>query len=341
MTMRAGSQTLDTVTRHPRVGFLGVGWIGLNRMESLVQSEAAEAAAIADPASEMLAQAARVAPRAKVAADLDELLDMDLDGIVIATPSAMHAGQSIKALKRGIPVFCQKPLGRTAGEVRAVIDAAKAADRLLGLDMSYRFTHAMRQVRDVVHSGELGHIYAVDVVFHNAYGPDKPWFYDRAQSGGGCVTDLGIHMIDLALWTLGFPAVTAVSSSLFSRGSVLGPDAGEVEDYALATLELEGGAAVQLSCSWRLQAGRNAVISAAFYGTGGGVAFRNINGSFYDFIAERYRGTACEQLCSPPDAWGGRAVVDWVTRIASDARYDPEAEQFAHVAHVLDRIYRR
>src|SRR5690606_6281670 len=123
-----------------------------------------------DPAPEMLAQAARVAPRAMVAENLDELLEMDLDGIVIATPSAMHAAQSIKALERGIPVFCQKPLGRTADEVQAVIDAAKAADRLLGLDMSYRFTHAMRHVRDVVLSGELGRIYAVDVVFHNAYG---------------------------------------------------------------------------------------------------------------------------------------------------------------------------
>jgi len=341
MTLRGGSFAFEAATKRPRIGFLGVGWIGLNRLDSLMQSDVVEAAAIADPAPKTLAQAAQVAPGARMASSLDELLEMDLDGIVIATPSAMHAGQSIKALERGIPVFCQKPLGRTAAEVHTVVDAAKAADRLLGLDMSYRFTDAMRHVRDVAHSGELGHIYAVDLVFHNAYGPDKAWFYDRTQSGGGCVTDLGIHMIDLALWTLGFPAVRAVSSKLFAQGTMLAPDAAEVEDYALATLELAGGMAAQLSCSWRLQAGRDAVISAAFYGTAGGVAFRNINGSFYDFIAERYRGTACERLCSPPDAWGGRAVVDWATRIAEDACYDPEAEQFARVAHVLDRIYGR
>jgi predicted dehydrogenase len=46
---------------------------------------------------------------------------------------------------------------------------------------------------------------AVDLTFHNAYGPDKPWFYDPAQSGGGCVMDLGVHLVDLALWTLGWP----------------------------------------------------------------------------------------------------------------------------------------
>ena len=50
-------------------------------------------------------------------------------------------------------------------------------------------------------------MYAVELAFHNAYGPDKEWFYDRRVSGGGCVVDLGVHLIDLALWTLGFPDV--------------------------------------------------------------------------------------------------------------------------------------
>lgn len=338
---RTASPAAENIPERPRIGFLGVGWIGLNRMTSVVQSGIADTVAIADPAPDMLAQALQVVPGAQVASSLDELLRMELDGIVIATPSGMHAEQSIMALERGMAVFCQKPLGRTADEVRTVIDAAKAADRLLGLDMSYRFTNAMGHVRDVVNSGELGHIYAVDLIFHNAYGPDKAWFYDRAQSGGGCVTDLGIHMIDLALWTLDFPRVVAVSSKLFSNGSMLGPDPGEVEDYGLATLELEHDVAVQLSCSWRLQAGREAVISAAFYGSRGGAAVRNINGSFYDFVAERYHGTASETLCSPPDAWGGRAVVDWATMLAAGTGYDPGAEQFARVSSVLDRIYER
>jgi predicted dehydrogenase len=61
----------------------------------------------------------------------------------------------------------------------------------LGVDFCYRFLDETVAVRELVESGELGEIYAVDLVFHNAYGPDKPWFYDRTQSGGGCVVDLG------------------------------------------------------------------------------------------------------------------------------------------------------
>jgi hypothetical protein len=98
---------------------------------------------------------------------------------------------------------------------------------------------------------------------------------------------------------------------------------------------------VQLACSWRLQAGQDAIISAAFYGTQGGAALRNVNGSFYDFTAERYRGTARETLSDPPDAWGGRAAADWARRLAAGERFAGDAERLVDVARVLDRIYGR
>jgi predicted dehydrogenase len=331
----------NTALARPRLGFLGVGWIGRHRMKAILETGAVEVAAIADPSPAMAAEAAQLAPGAELVATLDDLLDAGIDGIVIATPSALHAEQSIRALERGAAVFCQKPLGRTCAEVEAVIDAARAADRLLAVDLSYRFTDGMRRIRDLVASGELGRIYAVDLVFHNAYGPDKPWFYDPALSGGGCVMDLGVHLVDLALWILGFPAVAGVSGKLMAGGAPLRDHPDRVEDYAVATVELETGTAVQLACSWKLQAGCDAMISAAFYGTQGGAAFRNVNGSFYDFTAERFRGTARETLATPPDEWGGRAAADWARRLAAGARFDPASERLADVARVLDRIYGR
>jgi predicted dehydrogenase len=325
----------------PRVGFLGVGWIGRHRMQAILETGAVEAAGIADPSPETAAEAGKLAPGAELVGGLDELLDLGLDGVAIATPSALHAEQSIRALARGAAVFCQKPLGRTMAEARAVVDAARAADRLLAVDLSYRFTEGMRRIREAVRSGALGRVFAADLVFHNAYGPDKPWFYDPALSGGGCVMDLGVHLVDLALWTLGFPLVAGVSAKLFAGGAPLGEHPTQVEDYALATLELETGTAVQLACSWRLQAGCDAIISAAFYGTQGGAALRNIDGSFYDFAAERYRGTARETLAAPPDAWGGRAAADWAQRLAAGERFDEAADRLVEVARVLDGIYGR
>jgi predicted dehydrogenase len=325
----------------PRLGFLGVGWIGRHRMEAMLAAREVEAVAVSDLSPEMADEARKLAPGAELVGSLDELLDLGVDGVVIATPSALHAEQSIRALERGAAVFCQKPLGRTATEAKAVVDAARSADRLLGVDLSYRHTRAMQAIRDAVRAGELGRVFAVDLVFHNAYGPDKPWFYDPALSGGGCVMDLGVHLVDLALWTLDFPAIEDVSAKLMAGGQPVAGRTDIVEDYATATLELAGGAVVRLACSWRLQAGRDAVISAAFHGTDGGAAMRNLGGSFYDFTAERYRGTACETLTSPPDAWAGRAAAEWARRLAAGARFDPQAERLVEVSQTLDRIYDR
>jgi predicted dehydrogenase len=242
----------------PKIGFLGTGWIGRNRLEGMLAEGAVEAAAICDPSAECASEALKLAPAADVVGSLDEMLALGLDGVVIATPSALHAEQAAEALAAGCAVFCQKPLGRTAAEAEAVVAAARAADRLLAVDLSYRFTEGMRRIRELAANGVLGSVYAVDLVFHNAYGPDKAWFYDPAASGGGCVMDLGVHLVDIALWTLDFPVVEEVSARLFAGGAPLAP--GAVEDYALATLALDGGAAVQLACSWRLPAGQDAII---------------------------------------------------------------------------------
>jgi predicted dehydrogenase len=330
-----------TTTRRPRLGVLGAGWIGLHRMKAVMQSDIADVVAVADPSPEAMAQATQIASGAEAVGTIDDLLGADLDGVLIATPTALHAEQAIRALARGIAVFCQKPLGRTAAEVSAVVAAARTSDCLLAVDFSYRFTAGMQRIRDLVKSGGLGRVFAVDLVFHNAYGPDKPWFYDIARSGGGCITDLGIHLVDLALWVLDFPPVVEVSASLMAGGEALGPHAKLVEDYGVATLRLADGAIVQLACSWRLQAGRDAVISAAFYGTQGGARLHNIDGSFYDFRAEYYRGTARDTLTRPPDSWFGRAAVQWVQQLAAGLAFDPEAERLIDVAQVLDRIYGR
>ncbi len=320
-----------------RVGFLGTGWIGRHRMEAALATGAIEAVAVCDPSPECAEEAAKLAPDAKLLPSFEALLDEPLDGLVIATPSALHAAQSIAALERGIAVFCQKPLGRDAAEAQAVVDAAKQANRLLSVDFSYRYTAAAQAIAERVRSGELGQLFAADLVFHNAYGPDKPWFYDRAQSGGGCVMDLGVHLVDLLLWLLDFPEVTNVSSTLLSGGAPVPVDG--VEDYAVAQLTLANGLVARLACSWRLQAGQEAVIEASVYGTGGGASLRNVGGSFYDFEAKRLAGTSSETLVSPPDAWGGRAVAAWAEQLAQDRSFDASAERLVDVAKVLDRIY--
>jgi len=327
--------------RRPKIGFIGVGWIGAQRMQAVASSNAAEILALTDSSPEAARAAAAHAPGAQIAHDLESLLGFDLDGVVIATPTALHAAQAISCLGSGMAVFCQKPLGRSAAETMQVITAARSSDRLLEVDMSYRHVRSFALIKEVAQSGAIGEIYACDLVFHNAYGPDKAWYYDRRLSGGGCVIDLGIHLVDLALWILDFPAVETVSSRRFAQGKALAGGDGALEDYAVARVDFFTGASATLACSWHLPAGQDAVIRAAFYGTRGGLAVSNVNGSFYDFRAERYHGTAKEVLDDAPDAWGGRALSDWIARLGAQPNYDPAIETTQAVAAVIDAIYGR
>src|SRR5829696_9355951 len=239
----------------PRLGFVGLGWIGRNRLQSILDAGVAEVAAVHDVQADATREGLKLSPDAAVFSEFEELLNEDVDGVVIATPNCFHAEQSIAALERGIAVFCQKPLGRNARETRKIVEAARKADRLLGVDLSYRAIPAMRAVSDFVESGELGKVFAVDAKFHNGYGPDKAWFRDFSLSGGGCVLDLGSHLLDLALRLLGFPRVMRMQSSLFANGELLAKGDAKVEDYAVATIETVDGTVINLSCCWNLSIG--------------------------------------------------------------------------------------
>jgi predicted dehydrogenase len=322
-----------------RLGFLGTGWIGRNRMEAMLASGEATAAAICDPNAEMLEQARQSAPQAAVVDSLAAMLALDLDGVVIATPSALHAEQCIQALDAGVAVFCQKPLGRNAVEVAQVLAAAERADRLLGVDLSYRHTAAVEAIRARMLAGELGKVFAADLTFHNAYGPGAGWFWDPKLSGGGCLIDLGVHLVDLALWMLDFPDVADARAELMRDGRPTRPD--EVEDYAAGTLRLTDGRVIRIACSWNLNAGRDAVIEASFYGTSGGARMYNESGSFFDFSADLFTGRESVGIAAAPDDWGGRAASRWVRQLAAGERFAGSTSGLLETARALDELYAR
>lgn len=341
-----------TVATLPRLGFLGVGWIGRNRMEALARDGVARVTAVADPQPEALDAAVEVAPSAVRAGSLEELLEHELDGVVIATPSALHADQAVAALERGLAVFCQKPLARDAAETQRVLEAARAADRLLAVDLSYRHVQALRAAREQVASGAIGELHTLDLVFHNAYGPGKPWFTDPELAGGGCLIDLGTHLVDLALWLTEAAGssdrdrVVPLSSISGQRNHAIGVVTARtlslhghaVEDHATAELAL-GEVRARVACSWFSSAGRDCAFECTAWGSEGSVSVRNAGGSFYDFRAELWRGTGSETLVEPPDEWGGRAIAAWAERLRGDRSYDPATDELELVAETIGAIY--
>jgi predicted dehydrogenase len=268
------------------------------------------------------------------------MLSRELDGVVIATPNGWHAEQALACLERGVPVFCQKPLAIDGDETARVIAAAKAADCLLGVDFCYRHVQGMDELRRRLAAGDLGRIVSVDLQFHNAYGPDKAWCRDRRLAGGGCVLDLGVHLLDLALWLNCAPQMELASAQLFERGRrVSGRDAA-IEDLAFIELREREGASVRISCSWHSHIGRGAVISMRLLGTAGGAYWRNIDGSFYDFRLDLTRGDSAQCIGAPADDWGCRALLSWANRLQQDRSFDSDILLAARGASLIDEVYR-
>jgi predicted dehydrogenase len=330
-----------TVATRPRLGFLGVGWIGRSRLDAIARSGLGKITAIADASDEALRATSADYGAAASAHDLDELLAMGVDAVVIATPSALHVQQVRRALAAGAAVFCQKPLGLNAREASEAVAAACDANLLLGVDMSYRQLAATAAIDRLLSEGALGEVFAMELVFHNAYGPDKPWFYDYALSGGGCLIDLGTHLVDLALRFGRADRARVKTARRLAAGRTLGPGEPVVEDYAALELELSSGVPATVACSWHLHAGRDAVIDIQLHGTRGGACIRNVGGSFYNFEALLFQGTTDKVLVRPPDDWFGRAGVEWLRSLVAGARFDPEVEQLVTVAEIIDEAYGR
>jgi predicted dehydrogenase len=322
----------------PRLAFLGLGWIGQHRLQAIAATGRAAIVALADVEAAAVDAAAAIAPDAARGRTLDDLLAHAPDGVVIATPSAQHASEAILALEAGCAVFCQKPLARSAIEAAGVVATARAHDRLLAVDLSYRHLEATRRVTELVSSGALGTLHAIDLTFHNAYGPGQAWYYRKAESGGGCLLDLGIHLLDLlALWVP--EPFTIKAATLSTKGRAWAESPSGVEDFALIHLHSRSGVAARVACSWGTPSGCDAVIEARLFGTDAGARIANVSGSFYDFTAERLEAGRSVPLAQPPDDWGGRAAVAWVDALASSPRFDAGAERLVELSALIDRCY--
>ena len=326
----------------PRLGFAGLGWIGGQRMRVLAESGTADIAAVCEPDSLRLSDACTaLQQQPAVCMHFEELLEQPLDGIVIATPNALHEPQAAAAMERGLAVFSQKPLALSGAGTERLVGLARQKDLPLGVDWSYRYLAGVPELKRCIGAGEIGAVMAAELCFHNAYGPDAAWYYDMTSAGGGCLLDLGCHLLDLSHWLLGAREPRDVRARCFRQGNLLQPPVTEVEDFVMAEIDYASGQHVHLSCSWRASAGRGAIIGCRIFGTDGGAEIRNVDGSFYDFEVAMHRGAESELLAAPPDPWSGRALLEWTRRLQDGAGADREFAPLATTAAVIDAVYGR
>ena len=201
----------------------------------------------------------------KCYADFDRMIESEqLDAIVIATPSKLHAGMVDKALRKGLHVFCEKPFVLDVAEGERL--AALARDKSLVTQVGYhfRFVGAFKEAARLVRSGALGTIHHVRA---EAYGPvvlrrkGSTWRSAKSE-GGGALYDYACHAIDLVNFIVAVPTSVdgIVRQSVFSR---------DVDDEVYGTMHFPGGASGQLSVNWSDESFRKMSTKISVWGTNG------------------------------------------------------------------------
>ena len=206
-------------------------------------------------------------PDAKVYTDYKELLkDETIDSVDICTPNYLHSIIAVDAFKAGKHVFCEKPDAIDVTEVLKMQKAADEAGKVLMVMRNNRFVGASQYAKKYIEAGKMGEVYAGRCGWQRRRGiPGKGgWFTTKAQSGGGPLIDLGVHMIDLAIWLMGNPTPVSVSANTFCKfadndtSDSVNSDFGDknsegtfdVEDLAMGMIRFDNGAVLQIEFSW-------------------------------------------------------------------------------------------
>lgn len=192
------------------------------------------------------------------------LADDQVDALYIATPNKFHAPTAELALKAGKHVILEKPFAMNLAEAQSAADLAKSKGLTLSVGMNQRFNPDSQKIKAAVEAGELGEIYHAKAHWRRRTGIPKmgTWFGNRELAGGGALYDIGVHMLDLALYCMGNFEPVTVSGVTYSKFGPRGLGEGgwgmsdksdisfDVDDFASAFIRLANGATVTLEAVW-------------------------------------------------------------------------------------------
>ena len=233
-----GSDTL-TEPRKPRpakvrFGMIGYGYWGPQLARNLDKLPTGELAYIADLSPERRQMAQLERPRARITANVEEVLESDVDAILIATPIRTHYKLARMALERNKHVFVEKPLTASSAEGLDLLAEAERRERVLMVGHTFMYNPAVEELRRLVQSGELGHIYYVDAIRVNLglFQPDINVMWDLAPH------DLSIleYVLDMS------PVRVSAHGGAYVRGSV--------HDVIYLALEYPNGLLAHVHVSW-------------------------------------------------------------------------------------------
>jgi predicted dehydrogenase len=179
--------------------------------------------------------------------DFEKMLnEAEADCLIVSTPTNLHKEIAISGLEAGLNVLVEKPFTRNLAEGEKIVEAATKKKKKLMVGMNNRFRPDFMMQESFVSSNELGNIFYIKTGFIRKRSTIEKWALDKEQSGGGVIMDLGIVVLDMALWLMKFPKIKSVTAVNYYHNFKT------VEDTSIVFLKFANGVTVNLESSWTL-----------------------------------------------------------------------------------------
>ena len=341
-----------------KVGVVGLGWAGQQHIDAYGELDGVELVGIAGLEDDMRASLVAEHGVPHDFARWEDLLALEgLDAISVAVPTFLHAPIAVAALERGLHVLSEKPIALNGEQAESMVAAARRAGRVLDVAFNHRRRGDVQRLRSEIVAGRLGRPYYAKAWWLRRTGIPTlgSWFTRAELAGGGPLVDIGVHVLDYALFLLGNPGVRTVSASTYdllgsngfggskSSGKSGATDATfDVEDLATVFMRLDDGGTLLLEASWAAHRADGDQFGATLYGTEGGAEW------IVDDYAEvgslkvfgDHEGTAtAERLEAEPGRHHLAVVEEFVATVRSGDWQGHDGAAAAQLARVVDACY--
>ena len=295
---------------------------------------------------------------ARVYTDYKELLakETEIEVVHVCTPNRSHSIITVDALNSGKHVLCEKPMAKDPAGAQAMLDAARANNKILSIGYQNRYRADSAYLKSCVDAGDLGEIYyARALAVRRRAVPTWGVFLNEYEQGGGPLIDIGTHALDLTLWMMNNYEPEMVVGSAYRKladtknaANAWGswdPEKFTVEDSAFGFIKFKNGATVVLESAWALNTLEVEEASCMLCGTKGGADFHDglrINGERFGKLyvtkpdlknsgADFYEGTSV----NPPEV----EARTFYAAVIEGKPLTVKPEQALVVTRILDAIY--
>ncbi|HLQ70715.1 MAG TPA: Gfo/Idh/MocA family oxidoreductase [Bacillota bacterium] len=265
-----------------RIGIIGAGGIARDvHIPNYLKQDNVTIVAVADIVLKNAEQLAEEFDIEHVFTDYKDMLkSINLDAVSVCTPNKFHADASIAAMKAGCHVLCEKPPAMTVGEAQHMAYVSEETGKMLTYGFCYRHTQEVSVLKRFIDADELGDIYATRVHALRRRGiPGWGVFTNKELQGGGPLIDIGVHMLDTALYLMGYPEPDTIFGTTYQR---LGSKKGvgmlgdwdwenfSVEDMARGMITFKNGASLILESAFAANVEEHEEMSVSLMGDKGG-----------------------------------------------------------------------